>query len=161
MHFRDFASITRPLVHLTKKGVPFNWGEPQQNAMQCLKDAICQSPALHGGLCTIKSSMGDISWLCQLSVIMDTSGRHTIASGTRVSFQSRHICCCTFGGLCWLTTSSGTSTPAMNAKFTKLPDCTSPQLFLSWVDSFTKSISILWLCLNLAATATSSKLGAL
>ena len=43
----DFASITRPLVHLTKKGVPFDWGEPQQNAMQCLKDAICQSPVLH------------------------------------------------------------------------------------------------------------------
>ena len=42
----DFASITCPLVHLTKKGVPFDWGEPQQNAMQCLKDAICQSPAL-------------------------------------------------------------------------------------------------------------------
>ena len=42
----DFASLTCPLVHLTKKGVPFDWGEPQQNAMQCLKDAICQSPAL-------------------------------------------------------------------------------------------------------------------
>ena len=44
---RDFPSLARPLVHLTKKGVPFDWGEPQQNAMQCLKDAICQSPALH------------------------------------------------------------------------------------------------------------------
>ena len=44
---RDFASLTRPLVHLTKKGVTFDWGEPQQNGMQCLKDAICQSPALH------------------------------------------------------------------------------------------------------------------
>ena len=43
---RDFASIARPLVHLTKKGVPFDWGEPQQNTMQCLKDAICQSPVL-------------------------------------------------------------------------------------------------------------------
>ena len=44
---RDFASLACPLVHLTKKGVPFDWGEPQQNAMQCLKDAICQSPVLH------------------------------------------------------------------------------------------------------------------
>ena len=43
---RDFASLARPLVHLTKKGIPFDWGEPQQNAMQCLKDAICQSPVL-------------------------------------------------------------------------------------------------------------------
>ena len=43
----DFASLTHPLVDLTKKGIPFDWGEPQQNTMQCLKDAICQSPALH------------------------------------------------------------------------------------------------------------------
>ena len=43
----DFASLAHPLVHLPKKGVPFDWGEPQQNAMQCLKDAICQSPVLH------------------------------------------------------------------------------------------------------------------
>ena len=43
----DFASLAHPLVHLTKKGVTFDWGEPQQNAMQCLKDAICQSPVLH------------------------------------------------------------------------------------------------------------------
>ena len=43
----DFTSLARPLVHLTKKGVTFDWGEPQQNTMQCLKDAICQSPALH------------------------------------------------------------------------------------------------------------------
>ena len=42
----NFASLACPLVHLTKKGVPFDWGEPQQNAMQCLKDAICQSPTL-------------------------------------------------------------------------------------------------------------------
>ena len=42
----DFTSLAHPLVHLTKKGVTFNWGEPQQNAMQCLKDAICQSPVL-------------------------------------------------------------------------------------------------------------------
>ena len=43
----DFASLACPLVHLTKKGVPFDWGEPQQNAIQRLKGAICQSPVLH------------------------------------------------------------------------------------------------------------------
>ena len=42
----DFTSLAHPLVHLTKKGVPFDWGEPQQNSMQCLKDAICQSTVL-------------------------------------------------------------------------------------------------------------------
>ena len=78
------------------------------------------------GLCTFKSSMDDISWLCQLGVIMDSFRRHTIASGTRVSFQSGHICCCTSGGLCWSTTSNCTSAPAMNTKFAKLPSCTSP-----------------------------------
>ena len=47
MFIHDFTSLAPPLVHLTKKGVPFDWGEPQQNAIQCLKDAICQSPVLH------------------------------------------------------------------------------------------------------------------
>jgi hypothetical protein len=44
---KNFASIARPLVDLTRKAVPFEWGEPQQIAMRCLKDAICHSPALH------------------------------------------------------------------------------------------------------------------
>jgi hypothetical protein len=43
---RNFAMITRPLVNLTRKGVPFEWGEPQQKAMQRLKDEIIKSPAL-------------------------------------------------------------------------------------------------------------------
>ena len=78
------------------------------------------------GLWAIKSSMDDISWLCQLSVVMDLFGRHTMTLGTRVSFQSGHVCCCASGGLCWSMMSHGTSTPATNTKFTKPPNCTSP-----------------------------------
>jgi hypothetical protein len=44
---RNFAVIARPLVNLTQKGVPFEWGESQQKEMQCLKDEIIQSPVLH------------------------------------------------------------------------------------------------------------------
>ena len=76
-------------------------------------------------LCTVESSMDDISWLCQLSVVMGSFRRHTMALGTRVSFQSGRVCCCTSGGLYWSTMLNGTSTPATNAKFSKLPNCTS------------------------------------
>jgi reverse transcriptase-like protein len=43
---RNYASIARPLVDLTQKGVLFEWGEPQKEAMQRLKDEILKSPAL-------------------------------------------------------------------------------------------------------------------
>ena len=43
---QNFASITWPLIDLTHKGVPFDWGKPQQLTMACLKDAICHSSAL-------------------------------------------------------------------------------------------------------------------
>jgi len=37
----------RPLINPTCKNVAFEWGEEQQVAMQTLKDAILESPALH------------------------------------------------------------------------------------------------------------------
>ena len=43
---RNFASIARPLVNLTRKGVPFEWGDAQRAAMTRLKDEIIRSPAL-------------------------------------------------------------------------------------------------------------------
>ena len=42
----NFAVIARPLVDLTHKGVPFVWGDPQQDAMQWLKDEIIKFPVL-------------------------------------------------------------------------------------------------------------------
>ena len=43
---KDFAAISRPLVHLTKKDVPFVWGELEQSSMDTLKSAILSSPAI-------------------------------------------------------------------------------------------------------------------
>ena len=106
------------------------------------------------GLCTIERSMVNISWWCQSSVVMDSFRRHTMALGTKVFFQSGCACCGTSGGPCWLMTSNGTSKLATSAKFTKLPSCTSPWLFLSWADCFPKFILISWLCLTLVATAS-------
>jgi hypothetical protein len=37
---RDFPAISRPLVNLTHKGVPFKWGDAQHDAMAHLKDEI-------------------------------------------------------------------------------------------------------------------------
>ena len=42
----NFATIAWSLINLTKKGIFFKWGETQQLAMQCLKDAIINSSAL-------------------------------------------------------------------------------------------------------------------
>jgi transposase InsO family protein len=43
---RDFASIAKPLTELTKKDVPFNWGQDQQKAFEQLKDALCSDSVL-------------------------------------------------------------------------------------------------------------------
>jgi hypothetical protein len=42
----NFSKIAHLLINLTRKNVAFEWGEEQQVAMQTLKDAILESPAL-------------------------------------------------------------------------------------------------------------------
>ena len=43
---KDFSAISHPLIHLTKKDVPFIWREEEQHAMDTLKSAIVSSPAI-------------------------------------------------------------------------------------------------------------------
>ena len=43
---RNFAHRAHPLVHLTRKGVPFEFGEEQIKAQEDLKQALLESPAL-------------------------------------------------------------------------------------------------------------------
>ena len=43
---QNFAAIARPLIRLTCKSVPFEWGDAQRNAMNRLKDEIIKSPVL-------------------------------------------------------------------------------------------------------------------
>ena len=43
---RNFAHRAHPLVHLTRKGVPFEFGEAQIKAQEDLKQALLESPAL-------------------------------------------------------------------------------------------------------------------
>jgi hypothetical protein len=43
---KDFARIARPLVRLTQKDTPFEWGAAQQDAMDVLKQAFATSRAL-------------------------------------------------------------------------------------------------------------------
>ena len=43
---KDFTTISRPLVHLTKQDVPFVWGEQEQSSMDTLKSAVLSSPAI-------------------------------------------------------------------------------------------------------------------
>ena len=43
---KDFGSIAAPLNELTKKDVPFVWGEAQQDAFMTLKDKLTHAPLL-------------------------------------------------------------------------------------------------------------------
>jgi hypothetical protein len=43
---RDFSTIAAPLNELTKKGVAFQWGEPQEKAFQELKKRLSEAPLL-------------------------------------------------------------------------------------------------------------------
>jgi hypothetical protein len=41
-----FSQITEPLHKLTRKNVPYAWGEEQESAFQTLKDILCNEPLL-------------------------------------------------------------------------------------------------------------------
>ena len=41
-----YSDVAVTLHNLTKKGVPFVWGEPQQKAFETLKRALCEAPVL-------------------------------------------------------------------------------------------------------------------
>nr|GEU52994.1 putative reverse transcriptase domain-containing protein [Tanacetum cinerariifolium] len=47
-HYRrfieDFSKIAKPLTILTQKSKTFDWGEEQENALQTLKDKLCNAP---------------------------------------------------------------------------------------------------------------------
>jgi hypothetical protein len=43
---KNYSSIARPLVNLTRKGQAFTWSEEHDLAMQTLKDSIIHSPSL-------------------------------------------------------------------------------------------------------------------
>jgi hypothetical protein len=43
---KDFSTIAALLNELTKKGVVFKWGEPQENAFQELKKRLMEAPLL-------------------------------------------------------------------------------------------------------------------
>jgi hypothetical protein len=43
---KDFSTIAAPLNELTKKGVVFKWGEPQEKAFQELKKNLTEAPLL-------------------------------------------------------------------------------------------------------------------
>lgn len=45
-HVQDYAAITKPLTHLLKKGVTFDWTPECDRAMQRVKDILTSSPLL-------------------------------------------------------------------------------------------------------------------
>jgi len=43
---KDFSTISAPLNELTKKGVAFHWGQPQEDAFNLLKHKLTNAPLL-------------------------------------------------------------------------------------------------------------------
>ena len=43
---KDFSSIAAPINQLTKKDIPFYWGEAQENAFEELKKRLTSAPLL-------------------------------------------------------------------------------------------------------------------
>jgi len=43
---KDFSTIAAPLNELTKKGVAFHWGQPQEDAFNLLKHKLTNAPLL-------------------------------------------------------------------------------------------------------------------
>jgi RNase H-like domain found in reverse transcriptase len=42
----NYSKIACPLIHLTKKAVPFDWKEQQVKALETLKSLMCARPVL-------------------------------------------------------------------------------------------------------------------
>ena len=43
---KNFAEMANPLIELTKKDMPWQWGPMQKRAFQAIKDALCAGPVL-------------------------------------------------------------------------------------------------------------------
>src|ERR1700761_8604173 len=43
----NYSRIARPLIELTRKAVPFHWGEEQVKAFETMKTLMCSKPVLH------------------------------------------------------------------------------------------------------------------
>jgi hypothetical protein len=46
MFIKDYARLVEPINRLKKKGIPFIWGEEQEEAQARIKQLILESPAL-------------------------------------------------------------------------------------------------------------------
>ena len=88
---KDFSAISRPLVHLTKKDVSFEWGEKEQHAMDTLKSAVVSSPAIR-----------PLDYLSSNEVILAVDSSH-IAVGyilSQVNNDGKR-CPARFGSIMW------------------------------------------------------------
>ena len=88
---KNYATLARPLVNLTRKGQPFVWAEEHDHAMQALKDAIIHSPAL----ISIDYS---VDWAVYVGIDSSTRGVGWILCQDREDGKRRPA---RFGSLSW------------------------------------------------------------
>ncbi len=72
---KGFSSIVGPLQRLTRKDVDFSWGDPEQTALDKLKEAFCSAPILaypdHEGEFIVNMDASNYSIGAVLSQVQD------------------------------------------------------------------------------------------
>lgn len=94
----QFADLARPIIHLTEKGVPFEWGEEQEAAFTELKKRLTTSPVLaypcSEGQFTLDTDASDCGIGAVLSQLQDGEEK-VIAYGSRALSKSERNYCVT------------------------------------------------------------------
>ena len=76
----DFRTKLIPIYHLTKKGVPFHWGELQQKAFEMIKKDLTEAPVLempnNEGHMVLISDTSKIA--CGSALYQEQKGRYTL-----------------------------------------------------------------------------------
>ena len=78
LFLKDLQTKLIPIYHLTKKGVPFHWGELQQKAFEMIKKDLTEAPVLampnnEGHMVYITSKIA-----CGSALYQEQKGRHRL-----------------------------------------------------------------------------------
>ena len=80
MFLKDLQTKLIPIYHLTKKGVPFHWGELQQKAFEQIKKDLTEAPVLampnSGGHMVLVSDTSKIA--CGSALYQEQKGRYRL-----------------------------------------------------------------------------------
>ena len=93
----DFSTVCKPLFDLTRKGVPFTWGEEQQKAFETMKALLTQAPILGyprpEGLMILDTDASNVGIGAVLSQVQDNEQERVLAYASKtLSKAERNYC---------------------------------------------------------------------